>query len=325
MDNLTDKQKAYLEAYKRLGTARKVAEELGVSHQVVSSAIAAIKKKTSVDTGTATKEQLDSEGLKILVITDMQIRPNIDLKFAHCIGKYILSKRPDVVINLGDMADMESLSSYDKGKRSYEGRRFRNDVESVVTANKILWGPVEEYNKSRAPNKQYKPRRVFLIGNHEDRITRAVEMDPMLEGTIGIESLELNKYWGEVHDFKKVVVINGVAFSHYFPTGAKGLACSTASAQLKKMHMSCIAGHQQGRQTYSENAADGRRLTSIIAGSCYDYYMEYMGPQGNKHWRGIIMLHSVKNGEFDEVYVPTEYLKRKYANDMPPMYYAPEE
>ena len=265
---------------------------------------------------------------KILVIPDMQIKPNIDLRFVYAIGRYILDKRPDIVINLGDMADMPSLSSYDKGKKSHEGKRYLNDVESVITAQKVLFDPINAYNDSLPKSRKaeiYNPLTIFLEGNHEKRIDTATELNAVLDGSLDLrKDLKLDDYWDKVFEFLQVVTVQGIAFSHYFTTGVMGKAAGTAQAQLKKVHMSCIAGHQPGRQTFTEKAADGRLLTSMIIGSSYDYNLDYMGVQGNKHWRGIVMLHSAIDGEFDEVYVPTKYLMQKYTKDMGPLMYSPK-
>ena len=61
--------------------------------------------------------------MKHLVIPDVQAKPGVPLEHLDWLGQYIVAKKPDVVVCLGDFADMESLSSYDVGKRSYEGRR----------------------------------------------------------------------------------------------------------------------------------------------------------------------------------------------------------
>lgn len=311
MSKRSEIQKKYAEALIELGSISKVAEKFEVNASTVSRSVRSSK----------TKYKRGEEGMKILVIPDMQIKPGIDLTFVKCIGAYILDKRPDVVINMGDMADMESLSSYDKGKRSFEGRRYKHDIGSAILAQQLLWEPVINYNTSRTTRRYY-PRTIFLEGNHEERGRRVTELDSMLHGTIDtIKDLKISEFWQEFYEFKRVVVVAGIAFSHYFPTGTMQRPASTAQAQLKKMHMSCISGHQQGRQIYTENSADGRMLTSIIAGSSYDYYMDYLGAQGNNHWRGIIMLHNARDGQFDEVYVPTEYLKRKYGRDMKPTIY----
>lgn len=91
-----------------------------------------------------------------------------------------------------------------------------------------------------------------------------------------------------------------------------GRPCASAVVQLTKKHMSCIAGHQQGLQIHTGHRADGKRLTSIISGSCYEHDEDYLGPQGNKHWRGILVLHEVADGEFDLMPVSLRYLKDNY-------------
>ncbi len=256
--------------------------------------------------------------MKILVIPDSQVKPGQDLEFLRCIGRYIVAKKPDVVVHIGDFADMESLSSYDKGKRSFEGRRYRADIESAHAGMEALLGPLRDYNLMQLRNKKglYRPRLVLTLGNHEERILRAINDEPMLDGTIGISDLNYEYYGWEVHDFLKVVTISGIAFAHFFATGAMGRPAGSAQAQLSKKHMSCVAGHQQGKQMASAYRADGRRITSLIVGSCYEEDQGYLGPQINAAcWHGVVMLHNVKDGEFDECAVPLHYLKAKYAAD----------
>jgi hypothetical protein len=230
------------------------------------------------------------------------------------IGNYIVTKKPDKVICLGDWADMPSLSSYDVGKKSFEGRRYRADIEVAVEAQKVLWGPINEYNAKARKNKekQYHPHKVMLYGNHENRITRAVENDAKLEGVLSLDNLEYEAHGWETYPFLEVVVIDGIAYSHYFTTGLLGRPCTTAQVQLVKKHMSCVSGHQQGLQIATGYRADGKRLTSIIAGSCYEHDEDYLGPQGNRHWRGIMMLHDINDGEFDPMFVSLKFLKEKY-------------
>lgn len=229
-------------------------------------------------------------------------------------SNYIVDKKPDVIVHLGDHWDMPSLSSYDVGKKSFEGRRYLDDIKAGNDAMDLLLSSLEEYNVRQRKNgkKQYNPRKVFLFGNHCNRITRAIENDPKIEGVIGFKDLNLTSW--ETHDFLDVVVISGIAFSHYFVTGVAGRPASSAAAQLNKLHQSAIAGHQQGLQIATGYRADGVRLTSVIAGSSYEHNEDYMGPQGNKnHWRGILDLRDVKpDGQFDLIPISTEYLKRKY-------------
>jgi len=254
--------------------------------------------------------------IKHLVIPDCQIRSGDDLSFLTAIGNYIVAKKPDVIVNIGDFADMPSLSSWDIGKREYEGRRYKKDVEAAVEAQKALLDPIREFNIRAKKNKEklYKPRMVLTLGNHENRINRATSDDAKLDGLIGVSDLQYISFGWEVYPFLDVVVIDGVAYSHYFTTGIAGRPASTASAQLSKKHMSCIAGHQQGLQIATAYRADGARITSVIAGSCYEHDEDYLGPQGNKHYRGILVLHDVHDGEFELMPVSLSYLKKKYGS-----------
>jgi hypothetical protein len=210
---------------------------------------------------------------------------------------------------------MPSLSEYDKGKKSFEGRRYKVDIETTKKAMDMLLNPLREYNAraKRNKDKQYRPRMVLTLGNHENRINRAVEGDPKLDGTISISDLGYTESGWEVFNFLEPVVIDGVVYCHYLVSGVMGRPIGTASAMVSKVHQSAVVGHQQGRQVAYGRRADGSNITCIIAGSCYLHDEDYMGHQGNKHWRGVLMLHEVSDGHYDEMFVSLDYLRKNYA------------
>lgn len=251
---------------------------------------------------------------KHCVIPDVQIKPGNDTRFLSAIGNYIVAKKPDVVVCIGDFADMPSLSSYDVGKKSFEGRRYRDDIQAARQGMEALLEPLKVFNAKmrRTKHQQYVPRLVLTMGNHENRISRATNDDPKLDGTISVDDLHYREAGWEVYPFLEPVVVDDIVYCHYFTTGLLGRPCSSANIQLAKKHMSCISGHQQGLQIATGHRGDGKRLTSVIAGSCYEHNEDYLGPQGNKHWRGILMLHEVDQGEFDLMPVSLAYLKKKY-------------
>jgi hypothetical protein len=255
--------------------------------------------------------------MRHLVIPDCQVRHGDDLSFLECIGKYLVEKKPEIIVCLGDFADMASLSSYDQGKKSFEGRRYLLDVEAAQNGMQTLLAPLREFNSRARKNKekQYHPKQVLCLGNHENRINRAVEQDAKLEGVLSVDALGYVGFGWDVHPFLNVVIVDGVAYSHYFVTGVAGRPASSARAQLLKTHMSAVAGHQQGLQIATGNKADGTLITNIIAGSCYLHDEDYMGPQGNKHWRGVLMLHEVQDGAFDLMPVSLGYLTKKYQKE----------
>jgi len=252
--------------------------------------------------------------IKHLVIPDVQAKPGHDFTYLTNIGKYLVEKKPDKVICLGDFADMPSLSSYDVGKKSFEGKRYVKDIDASHEAMKALLTPLWDFNERvrRNKEKQYKPEMHMTLGNHDQRINRATNDSPQLEGVLSIDDLNYEGFGWTVYPFLDVVVIDGIAYSHYFTTGVMGRPVSTASACLSKKHMSCIQGHQQGLQIHSAYKADGTQITSIIAGSCYEHDEDYMSSQGNKHWRGFLMLNDVHDGEFDVMPVSLKYINKRY-------------
>jgi len=220
-------------------------------------------------------------------------------------GKYIADQEPDVVVQIGDFADMESLSSYDVGKRSFEGRRYKADIQAAQAGLALLQEGMGRFKPSRL---------VLTLGNHEDRIVRAVNEDPKLEGTIGLEDLGYDKFGWLVVPYLRPIEIDGVSYAHYFVSGKRGLPCSSARAMLSKHHGSCVAGHQQGRDIAYGNDPSGNPITAIMAGSFYLHDEAYMPWVVNRHWRGVYVLHEVRNGSFDEMPVSIDYLARKYGS-----------
>ena len=253
--------------------------------------------------------------MKIFVIPDAQVRPGSCIQHLIHAGLYAAEKKPDVIVCLGDWADMPSLSSYNIGKKSFEGRMYIEDIKAAKSAMYKFLKPIreEQARLRRNKEKQWNPRLVMTLGNHEERISRVIENDRKLEGLVKIGDLEYTETFGwEVYPFLVPVSIGGVVFCHYFTSGVKGLACTTASSLISKKHQSCIAGHQQGKQVAYATKADGSTITSMIIGSFYTHDEDYMGPQGNKHYRGCVMLHEVNEGSFDEMFISVDYLGKKY-------------
>jgi hypothetical protein len=236
--------------------------------------------------------------MKILIIPDCQVKPGIPTDHLEWAGKAICDYRPDVVVNIGDFADMPSLSTHDKvGSKYFEGKRYKDDIAFAKIGMKKLLKPLRDLQASQKANKTkvYKPRMVMTLGNHENRINRAVAN------------------W-EVHEFLRPLFINGVGFCHYWPVGVMGRPASSATVIVNKLHMSCVAGHQQGKQVAYGKRADGKAICGIIAGSFYLHDEDYMDQLSNKHWRGLVVLNEVEDGAFDEMFLSMNYLQKKYAH-----------
>lgn len=244
--------------------------------------------------------------MRIAVIPDTQVKPGQAVDHLRRVGQYIADKRPEVIVHLGDHADMPSLSSYDKGRKSFEGRRYVKDIAAAKRGMDALMEPI---NKAKG----YLPDMHLCLGNHENRIDRAVETQPELDGLISTADLEYPSYGWRVYPFLQPLVVSNVVFCHYLVSGVMGRPITTAAALLTKRHQSAIVGHQQGLQIATAVRADGTMLTSVIAGSCYEHNEDYLGPQANTHFRGFLFLNDVqRNGEFELMPLSLRFLKRRY-------------
>jgi hypothetical protein len=253
--------------------------------------------------------------MKHLIIPDTQVKPNTPTEHLKWAGQYAAEKKPDVIVHIGDHWDMESLSSYDKGKKSFEGRRYSKDIASGIEGMETFLKPIraEQARLRRNKDKQWNPRLVFTLGNHENRITRAIEDDPMLDGLIGFKDFNLEEMGWEVYDFLDVAVIDGIAYSHYFTSGVMGRPVSSARNMLSKKMMSTVMGHVQDRDIAYGRKADGTNILGLFAGIFYQHDEDYLTPQTNGSWRGVWMLNEVANGGCDELPVSINYLRNKYA------------
>lgn len=248
-----------------------------------------------------------------LMISDVQAKPGVNLDHLIWLGEYIMHKRPDVIVCIGDFSDMESLSSYDKGKLQFEGRRYKEDLRAAKRAMDMLLAPIREYNKQASKNHKarYKPRMIMCLGNHEERIQRVANENPEFAGLISYDDLPYQDW--EVYDFLQPVFIDGVCYTHYLANPMSGRPYGgTAMNQLTKVGHSFVVGHKQVLDVATRFTLDGRQQWGIISGAYYTHQEDYKGPQGNDHWRGIVYMNDVKDGTFSPFFVSLDYLRKKY-------------
>jgi hypothetical protein len=248
----------------------------------------------------------------LLYIPDLQAKPGDELLHVEALNKYILAKRPEYIVQGGDLWDMPSLSSYDRGKKKAWGKFVVDDWEIGVEAVAILMDGWKDAD--------YDPIRIFVKGNHEERIDRYIEANGELTGIMPDPIAFMEDMGWEAYDFLEPVTVEGITFCHFFPKTLQGTVTAASSRsgarsaayQLKANMKSCIAGHKQGLDTASF-CLPGGRIRSIIAGSYYMHDEDYMGPHGNDYWRGVLMLNRVNGvGDFDLTEVSLDYLMEKY-------------
>lgn len=255
---------------------------------------------------TVPKRLQHKHGLKIAWIPDVQAMHGVAMDHLPACSKFLVEKRPDVIVLGGDFGDFPSLSRFDRGTRKFEGLRYKKDIDAYHCAMELFMTPL-------AKAAGYNPLLEYVEGNHESHLDRVTQEFAFLEGWIDKKrDLHPETYGWRFHDFMQPIAIGGVAFCHYFPSGVMGRPITSAQALLTKLHMSCVAGHQPGRDIAYGKRADGQQMTALITGSFYQHDMEHLSPFTNSHFRGMYMLHEVKDGSFAEMAITIDYLKRKF-------------
>lgn len=246
-----------------------------------------------------------------MYIPDVQLRPGVPFNHIPAAANYAADKRPNVIVIAGDWWDLPSLSSYEKpGSKFFEGVKLDADLEM---GNHVMDLFLTVIRKAKG----YKPRIVFTEGNHEYRMQRAINVDPVrLEGLMGRHLFHFGKA-GEVefYPFLDIVNIDGILYSHYF-VNPQSLLRGTLGGQmdnrLNKIKKSFTQGHQQTLLTGSQYLPDGSRIRGLVAGAFYQHNEEYAGPQGHNYWRGCIYKHEVRDGDYDLMELSLPYLVEQW-------------
>jgi hypothetical protein len=251
---------------------------------------------------------------RLLVVPDQHATPEFNNDRADWLSKFTIDLQPDIVVNLGDAADMCSLSSYDKGKRSFHGRSYQADIDAHLDFQSRWWDPIKARKKKL-------PYRVVLEGNHERRVEHALDLDPQYEGILSFDNYEFDKYYDTVVRYDGgspgIIEIEGIQFAHFFVTGVSGRPVSGESPArmlIAKFGTSCIQGHTHILDYATRKSPFGRVVHGGVLGCYQDYINGWAGgPIGNQWRGGLAVLDNVEDGNFDFSWVSIESLQKRYA------------
>lgn len=242
-----------------------------------------------------------------IFIPDPQFRPDSPTRHILWAGSFIADEFDDYdnvkLIVAGDWWDMPSLSSWEgKGSKFMENQRIADDILAGNDAFSRF--------DSLIPHKRSWEYH-FLFGNHEDRITRAVNGSPHLEGLLSLDLLDTRGF--NRHPYQRIVDIDGVWYSHVFvnPMTGRPYGGANVETRLKTIGHSFTMGHQQTLM-YGLRFVGGKSQHGCVAGAFYLQDEHYKGEQGNSHWRGLVVKREVRDGSYSFQDISMDYLCRRY-------------
>lgn len=252
------------------------------------------------------------KGPKHIILPDPHSHPSYGNQRFTALGNLIVEEKPDVVVCVGDFSDMPSLSDYDKGKLSYEGRAYQLDVDAAIDAQEKLFAPLKAYNRGRPERKKYHPRLVMCYGNHEWRIVREVNNFPGLVGKLKLEDLKYADYGWECYPFLQPVTVDTITYCHYFVSGVAGRPISgenIGKSLCNKLHASGVAGHSHVFDHSERAIISGLKIFGMSCG-CYthsEYIEDWNRATVAMWWRGIVILDDIDGaGYYDDLRAITQ-------------------
>jgi hypothetical protein len=223
---------------------------------------------------------------------------------------------------MGDFEDMESLSSYDRGKLDFEGRRYKEDVDCALDARNRIYNPIDNYLIKQILNKKRVPNITFhsLGGNHaEGRINRIVQDNPWLDGVLSVADLHPARIDHHYYPYSSPVNLDGLNYVHYWKARGNshpiGGGKYPAATILREKMCSTVTGHSHVLDRAEIVDGEGNRKFSLVAGCFLDdqQFEGYAGQSNLLWWRGICILKDVYKGSplGGEEYVPIKQLKER--------------
>jgi hypothetical protein len=241
-----------------------------------------------------------------LVIGDSHANPEVGRDHYRWLGQMVADLQPEVVVDIGDWFDMDSLNPYDKGKKAFEGRRYWRDIEAGVEAQELF----------REGLGGYAPELIRTLGNHENRINKVREYEPQFGDLIGIGDLKSEEYGWNVVPFLMPVCVAGTYFCHYLEKRGSNRAISGVVPSrniLQAAHRSIVVGHSHVRSYYEETAIDGTRILSLNAACYFPQHMAYAGRDNALFGRGLHVLRNMEGGVFETEWRDLDTIRRRYA------------
>lgn len=261
--------------------------------------------------------------MNILVIPDSHASPQSSNERFEALGNFIVERRPDAICNIGDMVDLSTLSSFDKGTRQAWNRTYKDDCEAGKDAQRKLFKPMERYNNTMGKKKKarYNPYTFHTLGNHcAGRYDKFLSTNPEFEGAIGIADLEYGRWWNDVIPYLQPFSYSGISFSHFFYLKSSRYPISSCRILIKAFHTPAIFGHTHSLDFALDYGINGRRIGAVNVG-CFlspepqdrGNTFSYTGAGSLRWWNGIVMLNDVnEHGEFDVELISTPRLYKEY-------------
>ena len=255
-------------------------------------------------------------GKTVVVFSCGHADPSVPNDRYSWLGDFLYDLKPDMVVDLGDGADMRSLNTFDtRYPQAIVSQSYQADIDHYNDAmERMRW-------KFRY-HKRKRPVYIGFEGNHEHRIKKAISHDPRLEGQrygISFGHLQTGHWFDEYHEYTNsapaLASYDGVVYGHYVASGNFGSAMATKHhgySLVEKLASSATVGHTHKFSYFYKGDARPTPLHGLVVG-CFKGAEEGWAGQANQEWRkGLVVKREVSNGDYDMEWISLKRLENMY-------------
>lgn len=239
-----------------------------------------------------------------IVLADLHA-PYHDKKALAAVEQFMGDHTFDYYINLGDLLDFDCISNHNKDKlREVEGKRVESDY---VVVNQML-----DRHQSLIRKNNKNAEFILLEGNHEARMERYIDANPVLEGLFEVEKkLNLKDrgfQWYRYND-TRLFQIGKLAFHHGIYTSKYH-----SYKHLENFGKSIVYGHLHTFQIHNNSTfgEDDARAAHAVGCLCEPEQSYIQGRP--RSWRqGFAVIYFHPNGNFN--YYPITMFNHSFIYD----------
>lgn len=216
----------------------------------------------------------------ILLFGDAHLEQNVEIDPSYILFKQVVQKiKPNRIICGGDLADFSYISRWTEGMPGLqEGKRLKEDFDTIAEEIKFF--------------KKYTKEFVFYEGNHENRVRKYLEKNPVLKGILSLEQICKDagvEYVPTELQPKKILpdlyIAHGLSFNKYF-------ACWT----VEKMNENIVTFHTHRTQQYSISFPTGKVISGYGLGCLCNTNPDYLaGKRISGHTNSFAILYVDKD------------------------------
>lgn len=219
-----------------------------------------------------------------------------------------------MVILMGDVASISSLSHFDRKRAKAEGRRLQDDYASYDRVHQLI--------REGAGERAYHGAVKYQIGGNHDcpwggRPGRYAQDSPELYESpthLHVATQAEAMGWSYV-PFLQPLVLDGVAYCHYLQATGTGKAVRSVNqgrTMVLAAHQSVTVGHNHILDHYVEARLDGTRINALSAGCYFEHDEDYAVQGSSRWWRGLVIKRGVRDGDYALTTLRMEDIRRAY-------------